>query len=165
MALEALHEPYYMVPHSLLVTFVNGTSWGEGMLQASPLNETAFELMFMHLNMVKWSVRKLLCIGCASDPLTPVERSALENTELPLAVHLREGTRILSSSNFDTAKIDPEALIWKVLEYNICRTAWRDAGLCARTREHMSKAFGYQFRAGRVATVLGYGDNVCIQDP
>ena len=151
-----------MVPHKLKTLFVNGTQHGIGMLQADPTNQTAYEPMFLHSNMIKWSIREFLCVGCSSDPVDAVATSALEKPESSINKHLKEHRRIFNIQDMQEMQIDPEPLIWKSMEHTACRSVWKDPDLCARTREHMTFTFGYQFRASRIATLLGYGDQVCV---
>ena len=162
MALRSLHQEYYTVPHDLKTLFVNGTTHGIGMLQADPNNQTGYEPMFLHSNVVKWGVRAFMCIGCASDPIDAISLSALENPESSIYRHLKEHYRIFKVEDMEPMGIDPEPLIWKSMEHTACRSVWKDNGLCTRTREHMEKTFGHQFRIGRIAGLLGYGDRVCI---
>ena len=162
MALRSLRQEYYTVPHDLQTLFVNGTTHGIGMLQADPTNQTGYEPMFLHSNVVKWGVRAFLCVKCASDPIDAVALSALENPDSSIHQHLKEHHRIFKVEDMERLGIDPEPLIWKSMEHTACRSVWKDDGLCARTREHMQKTFGHQFRVGRIDALLGYRDRVCI---
>lgn len=160
IALQALGEPFYKIPHGIKTAFVNGTLQGVAMLQASPLNDKTFEPMFLHANIFKWSIRDYLCTGCYPTVNDP-NRGYLENTEATINPHLREGRRILAK--IDDLPIDPEPLIWKSMERTACRSAWRDEGLCDRTRDYMTKAFGFQFRVGKVAAALGLEAQPCLE--
>lgn len=151
-----------MIPHELKTLFVNGTSHGIGMLQADPSNQKDYEPMFLHSNIIKWSPREFLCTNCASDKEDPVASSLLENKDSSINRHLKEHRRIFKMEDMRKLNIDPEPLIWKSMEHNACKGVWRDGKLCARVREHMSGAFGYEFRSGRFFSLFGYGDQVCI---
>lgn len=161
MALRSLHQEYYMVPHDLKTLFVNGTVQGIGMLQADPTNQTNYQPMFLHSNVVKWGIRAFYCKGCGSDPIDPVAASAIEKSDSSINLHLKEHYRIFKIEDMKAMGIDPEPLIWKSMEHTACRSVWKDDGLCARTREHMEKTFGNQFRPNRIAGLLGY-DYVCV---
>ncbi|KAL9030436.1 MAG: hypothetical protein Q9196_001441 [Gyalolechia fulgens] len=146
IALRSLRQDYYMVPHELKTLFINGTNDGVGMLQADPTNTTAYEPMFLHSNIIKWSIRGFLCIDCAHEAVDPVPVSALENPESPIHPHLRDHSRIFSLKHMKAINIDPEPSIWKSFEHVACRSFWQDEGLCNRTRQHMEQTFGFQFR-------------------
>ncbi|KAL8810546.1 MAG: hypothetical protein Q9200_002492 [Gallowayella weberi] len=96
LALRSLRQKFYMVPHALKTLFVNGTSQGVGMLQADPTKPAGYEPMFLHSNIVKWSIRRFFCSGCADDEEDPVELSAWENpkyefyADRPGAIDLEE---------------------------------------------------------------------------
>ena len=165
MALRSLRQKYYQVPHDLKTLFVNGTSHGIGMLQADPTNQTGYEPMFLHSNIVKWGVRSFMCAGCGSDLTDAVSLSALEDPESSIHIHLKEHSRIFKVEDMEVLGIDPEPLIWKSMEHTACRSVWKNQQICARTREHMEKTFGYQFRVGRFAGILGYEDQVCLYNP
>lgn len=164
MALRSLRQEYYLVPHELKTLFVNGTSHGIGMLQADPTNQTTYEPMFLHSNVVKWGIRAFFCVGCSSDPVDAIDASAFEKSDSSIHLHLTEHYRIFKIEDMIALGIDPEPLIWKSMEHTACRSVWKDAGLCARTREHMEKTFGYKFRAGLIARLLHHKDRICIVD-
>lgn len=161
MALRALRENYYTVPHELKTLFVNGTTHGIGMLQADPSNQTGYEPMFLHSNVVKWGIRSFMCTRCDSKSADSVALSVLENPESSIHQHLKEHHRIFKQADLEPMGIDPEPLIWRSMEHTACRSVWKEEGLCNRTREHMERTFGHQFRVGRIAGLLGY-QNVCI---
>lgn len=163
MALRSLRQDYYLVPHFLKTLFVNGTSHGIGMLQADPTNQTGYEPMFLHSNVVKWGIRNFFCIGCSSDRIDPVAASAFEKDESSIHLHLKEHYRIFKVEDLKSMGIDPEPLIWRSMEHTACRSVWRDDGLCTRTREHMEKTFGNKFRIGLIDALLGRVDQVCIE--
>ena len=168
IALRSLHEDYYMVPHPLRTLFVNGTTQGVGMLQADPINNEQYVPMFLHANIIKWSIRDFLCVGCPSDsgdPKDPVAVSFFEKPEYPINKHLKQHHRIFNLEAMQALGIDPEPLIWKSMEHAACRSVWQETELCARTRAHMTLVFGHEFRpAGTMARLLGYGDQVCIKE-
>ena len=151
-----------MISHGLKTLFVNGTVEGIGMLQADPSNQKDYEPMFLHSNIIKWSPREFLCMGCSSDKHEPVEHSFLEREDSSINRHLKEHRRIFNIEDMRKLNIDPEPLIWKSMEHNACKSVWKNGDLCARVREHMSKAFGYEFRSGRMFSLFGHGDQVCI---
>ena len=162
VALKSLREDYYMIPHELKTLFVNGTVEGIGMLQADPSNQKDYEPMFLHSNIIKWSPREFLCKGCASDKEDPVKSSFLEREDSSINRHLKEHRRIFNIEDMRKLNIDPEPLIWKSMEHSVCKGVWKDGEVCARVREHMANAFGYEFRSSRLFSLFGYGDQVCI---
>ena len=164
MALRSMGQNYYLVPHDLKTMFVNGTSHGIGMLQADPTNQTGYEPMFLHSNVVKWGIRDFYCTGCSSDPVDAVAASAFEKSESSINLHLKEHYRIFKVGDMKSLNIDPEPLIWKSMEHTACRSVWKDDGLCSRTREHMEKTFGHKFRVGLIDGLLGNVDRVCVVD-
>ena len=154
-----------MVPHQLKTLLVNGTDQGIGMLQADPTNRNDYVPMFLHSNIIKWSIRNFMCIGCAKDKTDPVPMSFLEKSDSAINPHLIGHERIFPLDDMQAMNIDPEPLIWKSMERTACRSVWKNESLCARTREHMSETFGHRFESpGMVAGVLGYGDHPCIKD-
>lgn len=163
MALRSLGQDYYLVPHELKTMFVNGTAHGIGMLQADPTNQTGYEPMFLHSNVVKWGIRAFYCVKCSSNPIDGVASSAFENVDSSINLHLKEHSRIFKIKDMESMGIDPEPLIWRSMEHTACRSVWKDDGLCARTRDHMEKTFGNRFRIGLVDGLLGYVDRVCIE--
>lgn len=163
IALRSLRQNYYMVPHKLKTLFINGTTEGIGMLQADPTNPTAYEPMFLHSNIIKWSIRGFLCKGCADDTLDPVAVSALENPKSPINPHLREHRRIFSLQAMRAMKIDPEPSIWRSFEHVACRSFWQSEPLCNRTREHMEQTFGFQFQKSWVSPLIGGEEKICLK--
>lgn len=161
IALRSLRQDYYMVPHKLKTLFINGTNDGVGMLQADPTNPTAYEPMFLHSNIIKWSVRGFLCVDCAHDPVDPVLVSALENPKSPIHPHLKDHRRIFSLDDMRAMNIDPEPSIWRSFEHVACRSFWQNESLCNRTREHMEETFGFQFR--RDGFSPGDEEQICLQ--
>ncbi|KAL9122736.1 MAG: hypothetical protein Q9187_000717 [Circinaria calcarea] len=165
MALKAYREPYYQVPHDIITAFVYGTTHGVGMVQSNPANDTSAEPLFLHSNIVKWSVEEFLCLGCPPSTNKASSTSALENTGSPIHSHLKEGKRIFATESFKEAGMDPEPLLWKCMEYSACRSVWGSSQLCKQTRDYMTKTFRYQFKPSRTASMIGYGDRVCVVDP
>ena len=164
VALRSLQQDYYMVPHKLKTLFVNGTDHGIGMLQADPTNTEKFQPMFLHSNIIKWSIRDFLCIKCDKDK-EPVLKSFLEKSDSAINPHLKDHERIFNGDDMQAMGIDPEPLIWKSMEHTACRSVWKDEELCTRTRKHMAETFGHRFvPPGMMADMLGYGDNLCIMD-
>lgn len=165
IALRAMKEDFFMVPHQLRTLFVNGTTVGIGMLQADPTNPIEYAPMFLHSNMIKWSIRNFMCIGCSFDQEDPVPMSFLEKPDSPINTHLKQHSRIFKQEEMNFMGIDPEPLIWKSMEHTACRSVWKDDGLCRRTRLHMSETFGHRFEPpGVMARLLGYGDRICIKE-
>ena len=165
MALKAYREPYHQVAHEIMTVFVSETLLGIGMIQSNPANLTHAEPLFLHSNIVKWSVGEFLCVGCPSSGTTIGSISALENPNSPINSHLREGKRIFSTTQLSEVGIDPEPLLWKCMEHTACRSVWGNAQLCTQTRNHMKKAFGFQFKSSQLMSLIGYGDRVCVVDP
>ena len=165
MALQALHEDFYLVPHTLETMFVDGTVHGIGMLQADPSNQTGYEPMFLHSNVIKWGIRDFLCVKCPPSLESKVQLSALEKDDSSIHSHLKEHRRIFKKEDTKKLGIDPEPLMWKSMEHTACRSVWRNQDLCASTREHMTQTFGYKFETGRIANLLGFRESVCIISP
>ena len=161
MALKAYREPYHQVPHGIMTVFVNGTVLGIGMVQSNPANDTNAEPLFLHSNIIKWSVGEFLCGGCPP----PAKASALENAESPIHSHLKEGKRVFATQLLEEAGVDPEPLLWKCMEHSACGSVWGSSQLCEQTRDYMKKTFGYQFKSSRIASMIGYGDRVCVVNP
>ena len=165
MALKAFREPYYQVHHNIMTVFVNGTLLGIGMVQSDPANDTHPEPLFLHSNIVKWSVIDFLCVGCPTHIFSAGSVSALENSQSPINSHLKEGKRIFATQQLKEAGLDPEPLIWRCMEHTACRSVWGNMQLCRQTRDYMMKTFGFQFRSSGIASFLGYGDRMCVVDP
>ena len=165
VALQALHEEFYLVPHKLKTMFVDGTAHGIGMLQADPTNQTGYEPMFLHSNVIKWGIRDFLCVKCSPGTEEKAKVTAVEDKGSSINSHLREHRRIFKTEDTRELGIDPEPLMWKSMEHTACRSVWREDDLCARTRQHMDKTFGYRFETGRIAKLLGFRESVCILDP
>ena len=145
--------------------FVEGTAHGIGMLQADPTNQTGYEPMFLHSNVIKWGIRDFLCVKCSPGPGDKPTVIALENKDSSINLHLKDHRRIFKTEDTKGLGIDPEPLMWKSMEHTACRSVWREADLCARTRQHMNKTFGYKFHTGWFASILGLRESVCIMDP
>ncbi|KAL8735305.1 MAG: hypothetical protein Q9166_000850 [cf. Caloplaca sp. 2 TL-2023] len=162
LALRSLRQDFYIVPHKLMTLFVNGTSHGIGMLQADPTKSAAYEPMFLHSNIIKWSIRGFFCSGCTNDEDDPVELSAWEDPESSINPHLKEHRRIFPLHDMKSMNIDPEPLIWKSFEHVACRSVWQSPDLCNRTREHMEQTFGYEFKRSGKSPILGGGDQISL---
>ncbi|KAL8872358.1 MAG: hypothetical protein Q9174_002000 [Haloplaca sp. 1 TL-2023] len=159
IALRALQQDFYMVPHKLKTLFVNGTGHGVGMLQADPTKTADYEPMFLHSNMIKWSIRGFLCVDCTNDAVNPIEKSALEDADSSINRHLHEHQRIFNLPDMEEMNIDPEPLIWRSFEHIACRGVWQNEGLCNRTRTHMEQTFGYEFQK----SLPGGEDRICVK--
>ena len=162
MALRSLRQKYSMIDTGELKTlFVDGTVHGIGMLQADPSNLTHYQPMFMHSNIVKWSVREFFCVGCASDAEEPITTSLFENPGSAIHSHLKEHRRIFNIHDMQGWGIDPEPMMWRVMEQTACRSVRKNKKLCKRVRKHMEKAFGFSFRTGRMTTFTGRDNPAC----
>ena len=165
MALKAIGEIYHQTPHDIITVFVTGTLLGIGMIQADPTNQTTRRPLFLHSNIVKWSMRDLLCKNCTGLPgHTP--HYHLEDAHSPVNAHLREGKRIFATEQLYENEIDPEPLIWKAVEHTACRSAvWSNDQVCRQARDHMQRTFGYRLQKSRFAAAMGYGKGTCLLDP
>lgn len=161
MALKALDEPYFQVPHGIITLFVtkeSGPPHGIGMVQADPA-EAGRVPLFLHSNIVKWGMREFLCLGCVSPGTGQKAVSHLENVDSAIHSHLGQGKRIFGTNELAVHGMDPEPLLWKCMEHTACRTVWGSEQMCSRAREHMAKTFGFTFRKGR------FGSDTCVVDP
>ncbi|KAI4088542.1 MAG: hypothetical protein LQ344_005976 [Seirophora lacunosa] len=164
IALRSLRQDYYMVPHKLKTLFINGTNHGIGMLQADPSKPASYEPMFLHSNIIKWSIRGFLCEGCADQAIDPVAVSAFENPKSPIHTHLKEHRRIFSLKDMLAMNVDPEPSIWRSFEHVACRSYWQDERLCNRTREHMEQTFGFHFQKSWSPPIIGGGgEQICLR--
>jgi hypothetical protein len=165
MAMKALGEKYYQVPHPIVTTFVTGSLLGIGMMQASPLNKTEHVPMFLHSNIIKWSMRDLACQGCNDIP-NHRPRYHLENKDSPIHNILKEGKRIFAMAQMNEKHIDPEPTMWKTVEFAACRsTVWGNDQVCKQTRWYMEKTFGFKFKKSTLASAVGNGNQYCVIDP
>ena len=165
MALKATGESYHQISHKIVTTFVTGTLLGIGMIQASPLNLTYHDPMFLHSNIVKWSMRDFSCVKCDDLP-NHHPHYHLEDGDSPVHTHLKEGKRIFAMAQMDDKNIDPEPIMWKTVEHAACRSAaWGNDQVCKQTRAYMEKVFGFKFRRSRFASAVGNGNQYCMVDP
>lgn len=165
MALKALQEPYFQVKHGIITTFVTGTLDGIGMIQANPKNETHHQPMFLHSNIIKWSMRNLACQGCADIPGHP-HHYHLEDKKSQIHSHLTEGQRIFSMAQMDQMGVDPEPIMWKAVEWTACQSAvWGNDQVCQQVRQYMRKALGYEFKRSKIASAVGNGKQFCMVQP
>ena len=165
MALKALKEPYFLVQHGIVTSFVAGTLNGIGMLQANPQNKAKHEPMFLHSNIIKWSMRNLACRKCENikghEP-----HYHLENKNSQIYSHLNEGRRIFSMGQMDETHIDPEPILWKAVEWSACHSrVWGNEQVCQQTRSYMEKALGFEFRTSRIASAVSNGKQICMVEP
>ena len=166
MALQAIHEPYQQVGYEVETLFVNGVDLGIGMIQADPANFTSREALFLHSNIVKWSMRDFLCVGCPAVDYDIAQVSYLEDRDHPINKHLREGRRIFDMTRLKAMNIDPEPMMWKCIEHTACRSSvWGNKQVCRQAQDHMTRVFGFEFRSNSIASAVGYGDDVCVIDP
>jgi alpha 1,2-mannosyltransferase len=175
MALKAVKESYHLITHPIVTVFQvpnNRTppAFGIGMAQADPRNETVHRALFMHCNIIKWSMRQFLCEGCTDIWNQDSDRkfiSRYENPEDGLYENLHEGKRVLESHQLDEQGLDPEPNLWKSIEYAACRSkAWGNTQACRNAREYMTKTFGFSFelppnKASGAASMTDY----CLVEP
>ena len=165
MALRATYEPWVQIAHPIITIFLTGTMLGIGMIQASPLNDTVHDPMFLHSNMVKWSMREFSCIGCDDQP-GYASHYHLEDPKSLVNTHLKEGKRIFKVEPMREFGIDPEPLMWKTLEHTACRSAvWGHDQACKQTRQYMEKTFGFKFQKSDYTSIIGMGKDYCLVDP
>ncbi|MCJ1383556.1 hypothetical protein MMC17_006670 [Xylographa soralifera] len=164
-ALKALDEPYHQVSQEIVTVFISGTVRGIGMVQADPTNETNSKPMFLHSNIVKWSMRDFLCVGCSALDGSTGMISHIEDPSSPINSHMLEGKRVFSTDQLPDIGMDAEPLIWEVMESLACRSVWGNKQVCQQARDHMTRTFGYQFKSSWIASLLGYGDRVCATRP
>ena len=165
MALKASNEPWVQIKHDIVTLFLSGTLLGIGMLQSNPLNETGLNPMFLHSNMVKWSMREFSCMECDDQP-NYSSRYHLEDARSTPHAHLKEGKRLFAPDWFNKHGIDPEPMMWRTLEHAACRSrVWGHKQVCEQTRWFMQKAFGYQLLKSDFKSVIGTGKDYCLVDP
>ena len=185
VALKTAREPYHHIPNDILTLFVPGTLLGIGMVQSAPSNDTPEpkalssdvtahvpapahappgDPLFLHSNIVKWSMRNFLCDPEHCAPLFPGSPVILHRVDAgsPIHAHLKDGRRVFSPDALAGLGSDPEPAMWKAFEHTACRSrAWRDATLCNRAREHMRQAFGFKFeQQGMIGS-----RRTCVMDP
>ena len=165
MALKATGELYHQISHDIITVFVTGTLLGIGMIQANPKNQVARKPLFLHSNIVKWSMRDLLCKNCTEIP-GHTHHYHLDNPQSPVNVHLSEGRRIFATEQLFENNIDPEPLIWKTVEHTACRSAvWGNDQVCRQARDYMQKTFGFRLQESKLAAAVGYAKGNCLLDP
>ena len=164
MALKATHEDYFQVSHDIITIFLTDSQLGIGMIQSNPLNQSAAEPMFLHSNIVKWSMREFSCLGC-NDQEHYSSHYHLEDGDSPVNQHLKEGKRIFAMGTLKESGIDPEPLMWKSIEETACRSAaWGVPQACKQTRKYMEKTFGYKFVKSKHSSPIGMGSDYCVAD-
>ena len=165
MALKAAGDPWHQTPHEIVTVFVTGTLLGIGMIQANPADQTTHKPLFLHSNIIKWSMRDLLCRNCSTLP-GHVPHYHLENAHSPVNTLLLEGKRIFATAQMHENGIDPEPLIWKTVEQSACRSAvWGNEQVCRQAREYMQKTFGFRLQKSKLAAAVGYSKGTCLLDP
>ena len=163
-ALRALEADWTMAPHKLQTQrFDDGTGTGHGrgpgfaMMQCDPADATTFRPMFLHSNLVKLSVRRLMCAECLEDEsaLNADERNEgkdvmfkgriiMHEDELWEALNFSKriySTRTEEGLN-DMGRMNTERDLWRVMERSACVGVFGDAKICQRTRRHLDKTFG-----------------------
>lgn len=167
-ALKAAQQDYYQVSHEIVTIFVQGTSDGIGMLQPDPTNNAEHKPLFLHMNMIKWSTRELLCTencnkikGQGDNPFHMIDERSKINK------HMREGMRILAVGQLFQGNIDPEPDMWRVVEHNACRTSWASRHMCRNARRHLERTFGFEFTQYRNENNEGGNAHtqLCIEGP
>lgn len=161
MALRSLNEPFYAIPHHLITLFAAGTAQGIGMVQADPSQEDSNHPMFLHSNIIKWSLRYFLCTksdGACDDFPQHGYYSHLEDEGSFVYSHLKDNKRVFSTNELEEKGLDPEPAMWKVLEHTACNSVFGNSHLCDRTREHMTKTFGFSFESNKLG-------QTCIVEP
>jgi len=163
-----------MVPHEIVTMFQVPNdriqaAHGIGMVQADPRNESAHEAMFMHCNIIKWSMRQFLCEGCADIwSSRPGEKfiSRYEDSQDDIYQNLRQGKRIFESDALADQGLDPEPQIWKSVMHTACRSkAWGNEQVCRAAKEYMTKTFGFEFKPTKVGEATGHTDDLCLVSP
>jgi hypothetical protein len=154
----------FQVSRDIVTVFVDGSALGIGMVQSDPSNSTRTSPMFLHSNIVKWSVRDFLCVGCPPLHGQLSFFSHLELEQSQIHQHMLEGKRVFATTQLAEHGMDPEPSIWKVMERIACMSVWGNPQLCGQVREHMKKTFGFKFQSSRFASLLGI-QKVCLSDP
>lgn len=120
--------------------------------------------LFLHCNIVKWGIRRLMCATCLEDPAEQARRNdsthpnatfqgRYDNPSERIYDMLRNGKRLLrppgveawnrdQKLGFEGWDVDPERDMWMVMERIGCSGVWRDEVVCQRTREHLEGTFG-----------------------
>ena len=167
IALKATREPYHMIPFGIVTVFVTDTIHGIGMMQADPASTRKNEPMFLHSNIVKWSMRNFVCEDCEDIDGRKSHYHRLDDKS-PIRDILRNARRVFSLAQMDDNGIDPEPKLWRALEHAACRSpAWRDhrdGSLCERTRVHMERTFGFRFEPTRMGRLVGSRE-LCVVEP
>ena len=147
--------------------------------------------LFLHANIIKWSMRDLACDAAVCSPL-PWERRTLASSPLSMPQHpptyhrtnpqgaahafvradpAPNATRLFHMDQLAKAGVDPEPLLWRSVEHAACRSpAWRAPVLCGRVRKHMARALGMRFVGvpgvrGRGRGSAEWGTGVCVVEP
>lgn len=155
LGLRATNEPFYHIRHHVVEVFQEPNSYqdkfhGIAMLQGDPRNESHHNALFLHCNIIKFSLRNFFCDGCrdtyASGDDKPVWRGMYEKPGDFVYENLHMGLRLLQKDVFEKDGLDPEPLLFKAMEYTACRSkAWGTEQLCGHVRRYMRRTFGFRF--------------------
>lgn len=154
-----MNETFYKVEHNIDTVFQLANSktdmfHGIGMLQADPRNHSEHNTLFLHCNIIKWSMRDFFCDGCRDAWAThrdtygkvPKWKGRFENPDDDVYENLHSNMRIFNHAAFAKDGLDPEPLLWKVLEHTACRSkAWGSEQVCGHVRRYMRRTFGFHF--------------------
>ncbi|KAL8715466.1 MAG: hypothetical protein Q9220_000800 [cf. Caloplaca sp. 1 TL-2023] len=160
-ALRALSANWTMVLHPLQTQFYDngiGHRRGSGiaMMQADPANATHFCPLFLHSNLIKFSIRRQMCDECIEDPsaLSAEQRRRSEEVTFKGSIidrrsemweQLNFGQRIFATKIGDglndMGKLDTEKDIWRVMERVGCSGTFSDEKICRRIRRHLDMTF------------------------
>lgn len=100
-------------------------------------------------------MRDFFCDGCrdawASDDdkylgVPPMWKGRFENPDDDAYENLHQNLRIFNKDAFTKDGLDPEPLLWKVLEHTACRSkAWGSEQVCGHVRRYMRNTFHFRF--------------------
>ena len=161
-ALRALSLNFTLISHNLETQHFNDgndrpTGSGMAMLQADPWDLNTFQPLFLHSNLIKLSVRRLMCERCVELPsaLTMEQREQEDEVIFIGQAHdrqhdnwdaLNHWKRIFATKSKTglnhLGALDTERDIWRVLERAACVGVWSEESLCQRTKRHLKLAFG-----------------------
>ncbi|OAQ97619.1 hypothetical protein LLEC1_02680 [Akanthomyces lecanii] len=165
MACKATGEGYFQIPHALVTGFVSNSSHGIAMIQADPTVASEHAPMFFHANIIKWGIKEFMCTeNCRQPDDGRVGRQYRIDDDSDIKDQLSQHRRVYSVSSLFERGIDPEPLMWKVLERVACRSSRGDAHLCKNTREHAEKTFGYRF-LDECVDECGKRQRDCVRGP
>lgn len=138
------------------------------MLQPDPTNKAEHKPLFLHMNIIKWGARELLCTeNCDKIKGQGDHAFHMIDERSQIYKHLREGMRIFAVGQLFQGNIDPEPDMWRVVEHNACRTSRASWHMCKNARSHMERTFGFDFTEYREEINVGGNANpqICIEGP